>query len=107
HEVVPVRNDVAERTPLVTERNAAIHAPRGLLLEVLDRVGQVDLAPVTQALVDRTRGRLLPVDLEKAGDFAHERPIRWSCPPAPRTWARVPRRAPGLPPRALSCSPSA
>src|SRR5262245_13682885 len=38
-QVIPVRDDVPERTALVAERDAAVHAPRGLLREVLDRVG--------------------------------------------------------------------
>ena len=48
-QVVPVRNQVPERTPLMAERDAAVHAPRGLGPEVLLREGLVDLLPVAQA----------------------------------------------------------
>src|SRR5262249_60700699 len=86
-QVVPVRDDVPERTALVAERDAAVHAPRSLLREVLDRVGQVVLAPVPQPLGDGPRRRFLTLDLEEAGDLTH-----WS-PPAPRRSAGAPRRA--------------
>ena len=39
HQIVPVRNDVVDRTAVVTERNAAVHATRALNLGVA--VGQV------------------------------------------------------------------
>ena len=70
HEVVPVGNDVAERAALVAERDAAVHAARGLLLELVLGEGEVDLLPVPQPLVDRARRPLLALDLEEAGDLA-------------------------------------
>jgi hypothetical protein len=75
HEVVPVRDDVAERAALVAERNAAVHAPGRLLLQLVAREREVDLLPVAQALVDRTGRPLLALDLEKAGDLAHGYPL--------------------------------
>jgi hypothetical protein len=42
-EVVPVRDQVAERAALVTERNAAVHAARGLLVQGLRRQRRHDL----------------------------------------------------------------
>src|SRR5207244_2156059 len=86
-EVVPVGNDVAERAALVTERNAAVHAARRLLLEVGLRIREIDLFPVAHAFLDRTRRPLLPLDLEEAGDLTH-----LSFPRARRTSAH------GLPP---------
>ena len=70
-EVVPVRDDVAERAALVAERDAAVHAPSRLLLQLVAREGEVDLLPVAQALVDRSGRPLLALDLEEAGDLAH------------------------------------
>src|SRR4029434_2699157 len=70
-QVVPVRDDVAERTALVAEGDAAVHASRRLLLQLVAREGEVDLLPVTQALVDRPRRPLLALDLQEARDLAH------------------------------------
>ena len=100
-QVVPVRDDVSQRTALVTERNAAVHASRGLLRQVVDRVGQVILTPVPEPLGDGTRGRLLPLDLEEPGDFTH-----WARP-ARRRSAGAPRRAPAPRPGAPACSRAA
>src|ERR1019366_9602313 len=61
--IVPVRNQVAERAPLVAERNAAIHASRGLLRDLGLRVRQVHLAPVAGALLHGTRRPLRAPDL--------------------------------------------
>src|SRR4029077_11931222 len=38
HQIVPVRNQVPERTALVAKGDAAVHAPRALLADRLDRV---------------------------------------------------------------------
>src|SRR5262249_61449921 len=70
-QVVPVRDDVPERTALVAERDAAVHAPRSLLREVLDRVGQVVLAPVPPPPGDGPRRRVLAVGLWRAGELTH------------------------------------
>src|SRR5215467_396831 len=94
HEVIPVGDDVAERAALVTERNAAIHAPRSLLRQLVDRIGQVVLLPVAHALGDRARRRLLALDLEEAGDLTHRwsRRARRRSAGGLRPW-RAPRRA--------------
>ena len=42
-EIVPVRNQVAERTALMAERNAAVHAARGLIAQRSLGIRQVDL----------------------------------------------------------------
>src|SRR5262249_46355617 len=101
-EIVPVGDEGAERATLMTERNAAVHAPRALLSQIVDREGQVHLLPVAQALGDRPRRPLLALDFEKAGGLTHS----WSRP-ARRTSARVPRRAPWPPPPARAFRPSA
>src|ERR1700687_4061943 len=72
-EVVPVGDQVAERAALVAEGDAAVHAARALLLELVRLEGQVDLLPVVDALDDGTPLGCLALDLEKAGDLAHGR----------------------------------
>src|SRR4029078_13456246 len=52
HEVVPVGDDVPERTALVTEGDAAIHAARALALQHLVGRALLELAPVLQAFGD-------------------------------------------------------
>src|SRR5262249_34846863 len=100
HEIVPVRDDVAERAALVTERDAAVHAARGLFLELRLRVGEIDLRPVAQTLLDGPRRPLLALDLEKACDLTHS----WR-PRAQQTSAHAPRPSRELPPAARACSP--
>src|SRR5207245_163640 len=74
---------------LVAERDAAVHTPRRLLLELVLGEGEIDLLPVADPLLDRTRRPLLALDLEKAGDLTHSWPRR-----PRRTSARAPRPAP-------------
>ncbi len=49
HEVVPVGDEVAERAAVVAERDAAVHAATGLVLQRLFGERLVHLAPVAQA----------------------------------------------------------
>ena len=51
--VVPLGDEVAERTTVVAERDAAVHAAAGLALELGELLLLVDLAPVLDA--DRHR----------------------------------------------------
>src|SRR5262245_1010330 len=71
-EVVPVRNEVPERTAAVAERDPALHAPRRLLLQLDERQRPDELAMVADALargaLERLRAR---VPLE-AADLAHQ-----------------------------------
>ena len=99
HEIVPVGNQVAERTAVVTERNPAVHAARGLILQRRWLVGKRHFPPVAHALGNRTRRRLLPLDLEEPGDLTHGRPSGRSAP------APVRRRASSS--RARACSHAA
>ena len=94
-EIVPFRDLVAERAPLVAERNPAVHAARALVADFLLGCRQVDLVPIRQADMNRARVGLGPLDLDEAGDVTH-----WRLPPARRTPARGSRTAPGLPPAA-------
>jgi hypothetical protein len=70
-EIVPVRNQVAQRAPLVAERYAAVHAARALLLQLAGRIRQIHFAPVLEALGDRARRMLLPLDFYETGRLAH------------------------------------
>src|SRR4029434_934442 len=53
-EIVPVGNDVAQRTPLVAEGNATVHASGGLDLQLILGEILVDLLPVVDAFLHRT-----------------------------------------------------
>ena len=79
-EVVPVRDLVVDRAAgrlpvmrlgAVAIRNAAIHAARRLLAQLVLRQRQDELAIVLDALRDRLVVAVLALDLEKAGDLAH------------------------------------
>ena len=71
HEVVPVGDEVAERAAVVAERDAAVHAPAGLRLQLLVWERLVDLAPVVQPHRHRTAGRCLAGPLQEAGRLTH------------------------------------
>ena len=70
-QVVPLRDDVAQRAALVAERDAAVHAAAGLGLDDRQqrppRTAGVDLVPVVGALLDRTSLGDLAAVLETAG----------------------------------------
>ena len=70
-QVVPVRDLVIDRAAIVTERDAAIHAARGLTFDValLQRDDELVVVPdpVARGLV----GPVLTLDLEKSGDLPH------------------------------------
>jgi hypothetical protein len=70
-QVVPVGDEVAQRTAVVAERDAAVHAAAGLGLEVAHRHRQGHLTPVLDPLVDRPVARQLTLVLEEPGDVAH------------------------------------
>ena len=83
HEVVPVGDDVAEGAALVAEGHAAVHAARGLLLELLGRHLLVVLQPIGEALGHGAAGRSLALELDETRGLSHRGP-----PPAR---ARPPR----------------
>jgi hypothetical protein len=76
HQIVPIGDEVAERTALMAERHAAVHAAGRLLRERLLGVGEVDLLPVAHTLGDRPRGPLVALDLEETSRLTHRRPLR-------------------------------
>jgi hypothetical protein len=76
--VVPLGNQVAQRTACssgVTERNSAVHAAACLLGDLAGTLARipkfVDLAPVTDTLVDWTFGRLDLANLEESMRISH------------------------------------
>ena len=99
HQVVPLGDQVAERAPLVAERDAAVHAATGLLgddrQQRLARTSRVDLLPVVDALLDRSARRELARRRDESAWVSHVRPppsCVWSC--LLRTGLRTrPRRA--------------
>src|ERR1700722_6179758 len=52
-QIVPVRNQIADRAPRLAKRNAAIHAASALLAKLLFRKILVDLEPIIDALQNR------------------------------------------------------
>ena len=72
-EIVPVGDLVVDRAAVVTIGDAAVHAARGLRLDVLFRQRLDELAIVLQPLLDRAIAAVGPVELHEAGDLAHFR----------------------------------
>src|SRR5581483_4400690 len=99
-EVVPIGNHVTKRAALMAKRNAAIHAARALLLQLVFRIRPHDLLPVTHTLRDRPIRLLGAFELDEAFDITHA--------PRPSPPGLQARRfhAPGGWPRALACNPS-
>ncbi|CAB5068169.1 unannotated protein [freshwater metagenome] len=52
-QIIPIGNDVSERTAVIAERNTTIHAPAGLVLQVILWELLVDLFPVQQSYRNR------------------------------------------------------
>jgi hypothetical protein len=74
-EVVPLRDEVAERAAVVAERDAAVHAASGLAVQLVGVLRLVDLVPVHDAYVDGTsRGEFTPGRREEAFRVSHARP---------------------------------
>src|SRR5215468_1212446 len=87
YEIVPVRNDIPERAPLVTERDAAIHAACRLLLQLVLGMLPFQLAPIAQPFRHRPPRRHLAFDLQKTRDLAHNSQVRLS---GVRCWVVMP-----------------
>ena len=71
HEVVPIGDEVPERTAVVAERHAALHAARSLVAELEQRKRADELPMVTDALARNALGRIGAVELLERADFAH------------------------------------
>ena len=70
-QVVPLRDQVAERAARMAERDAAVHAPPGLPLKLAGAELGVDLAPVPDPDVDRPPRRRLPRRGQEAPRVSH------------------------------------
>ena len=113
-EVVPVRDEVAERAAVVAERDAAVHAAAACVAELVDREVLVDLVPVEEAHGHRPPRRQLAPVLQEPGRVTHvvlSSSSRPRCGPVTpggghdrfvHVAARRPR--PGAAPRAPACS---
>ncbi len=79
HQVVPGRDQVAQRAALVTERDAAVHAARGLLMDELVVGALGHLAPVAETDEDGPVRRRFPAVLQEAARVGHSAPRgrRW------------------------------
>ena len=75
-EVVPVRDQVSERTAVVTERHTAVHAARRLGAQLRERQLADELAHVADTLGGSALGRLDPVDVEKRAHASHQAALR-------------------------------
>src|SRR5204863_3933204 len=64
HQVVPVRDQVAERAARMAERDAAVHAARALVLELCLREQYDELLEVLDPLGDWALLRFDPLDLQ-------------------------------------------
>ena len=69
--IVPIRNDVVDRTAALAERNAAIHAARALPRCLVVGERQDELAVMRDATLDRFGCFLDPLELDEAGDLPH------------------------------------
>ena len=70
-QVVPLRDQVAQRAAGVAERDAAVHAAAGLALQAPGREVVVDLAPVPDPHVHRPAGRGLARGGQKSLGIGH------------------------------------
>src|SRR5262249_46163656 len=92
---VPLWDQVAQGASAVAERNPAVHAAGGLLLDNLRRRPQVDRPPVAHPLLGWSLGRVLTRMLQKAlGVVCHLPPFRRSS----FCWSRCPAGAGGFRP---------
>ena len=70
-EVVPVRDQVAQRAAVVAERHAALHAARALVAQALDGQLLDELLVVRRALAGVALRRVDAGDLEEGSELAH------------------------------------
>jgi hypothetical protein len=70
-EIVPVGDQVPQRTARVAEGHAAVHAARGLAAQLIVGHRLVDVAVVLEALLDGPLRRGLAPDLEETPGIPH------------------------------------
>src|SRR5215831_10142264 len=73
-QIVPVGDEVVDRTPCLAERYAAIHAARALFAQLLFGKVLIDLEPVVHALEHWTARSRLAVIVHEAGCLTHVAP---------------------------------
>jgi hypothetical protein len=66
HHLIPIGDEVGERTTVVAEGDAAIHAARGLRAQFLLGEREIDLEPITDTFAGRAARRGLARFGEKA-----------------------------------------
>jgi len=72
NKVVPVRNDVVDRTPALTERNPAVHAPRALRRCFLVLERENEFAVAANPLIDGQHDLGDALQLHESGDLSQE-----------------------------------
>ena len=70
-QVVPLWNEIAERTSLVTERDSAIHASASLSLQLMELLVLIDLLPIADANIDWSAFRRLAISGQEAFWISH------------------------------------
>src|SRR6185436_20828809 len=65
HQLVPVGDQIVDRAAVVTERYAAIHAPRALLADLGRRHLEDEFLPVLETLVDLFVRPILTLEFQK------------------------------------------
>src|SRR5262249_15753415 len=70
-QVIPVRNDVVDRTGVMAEGRAAIHAARTLPAQLVLGQRLDEFAPMLEPVLDRCIGAVAPLELEKTRWIAH------------------------------------
>src|SRR5690606_38013317 len=78
--VVPIRDAVAERTPLLTEGHAAVHAASALCLGLRLVEAQHELAEIAESRHRVAHLRAAPLPLDEPRRLTHAPPS--SAPPA-------------------------
>ena len=76
NQVIPLRNDVAQRAGRVTKRHATVHTAGRLLLHLLVASLLIDLFPVHQTQRNRAMSRLFALEFHETLRISH-----WLLPP--------------------------
>ncbi len=92
-EVVPVRDQVAERAAAVAKGNAALHAPGALFAQLGEGQRPDELAHVADPLGRRPLRRLRAADVQEGADPSHQAAssdsfVTKPAPPAETGWSR-------------------
>jgi hypothetical protein len=77
--IVPVGDQVAQRTAVVAERHAAFHAARALVAQLAHRALHDELFVVVCALARIAIGDPVPLDLQKPAELAHQAGTPSAC----------------------------